>query len=427
MIAAALVKQVAALDGALVMDELCRQAVAQGVELAAAVGDGVCTAITLGPETAEDVLREAIAWGRTCNVMTDGVLLADAAFDGSDSLATARALAAVITREGPFDIVLLGAESSDVDTGQLGPQLAELLDLPFVAAARYLSMQGSWLHVRGQHEDGWMQATVPLPAIVSCAAGLIDPCAMSPTARALVPTDQIRTVTAADLGRGPWGTDASPTSVRSMHAGDVELPSPPTRVPLGHDNTSGAPIAVLIEPDRPDLARGLLGIAAGLADDIHGHVVGVTTESTYAASDAGAWGADAVVVLEGELVAEDVARGVADWAGAAEPWGVLAPSTVWGREVAGRAAARLSAGLAGNVDALAVDGGRLVAWKRTNGGRAVAEIVSSSTVQLATVRPEALVAPKPRDASTPPVETIAVRPRGRVRVVSRTRTGTVSP
>src|SRR5690348_14399168 len=67
-----------------------RRAVAQGVLLASASG-GSCTVITLGPPSAEDCLREAIAYGED-----DGVLITDPAFAGSDTLATARALAQAI-------------------------------------------------------------------------------------------------------------------------------------------------------------------------------------------------------------------------------------------------------------------------------------------------------------------------------------------
>src|SRR5206468_4225351 len=76
------------------LNPYCRRAVSKGVELAAATG-GTCTVITLGPPAAEDVLREAIAWGAD-----RGVLVTDEAFAGSDTLATARALAAVLEREG---------------------------------------------------------------------------------------------------------------------------------------------------------------------------------------------------------------------------------------------------------------------------------------------------------------------------------------
>src|SRR6266851_8975100 len=80
------------------MNPYCRRAVTTGVNLAAG---GSCTVITLGPPSAEDCLREAIAWGAT-----DGVLVTDPAFAGSDTLATARAVSAALRRLGPFDLVL---------------------------------------------------------------------------------------------------------------------------------------------------------------------------------------------------------------------------------------------------------------------------------------------------------------------------------
>src|SRR5580698_8803304 len=84
------------------MNAYCRRAVSKGVELAQASG-GTCVVFTLGPESADDVLREAIAWGAH-----SGVHLSDVAFTGSDTLATARTLAAAIRHHGPFDLVLAG-------------------------------------------------------------------------------------------------------------------------------------------------------------------------------------------------------------------------------------------------------------------------------------------------------------------------------
>ena len=126
-------------DGRLVRDGLeleinpyCRRAVSQGVALAAATG-GRCTVFTLGPPAAEDSLREAVAWGAD-----EGVLITDPAFAGSDTLATARALAAALGAEGPWDLILAGRNSVDADTGQVGPEVAELLGLPFLAGVRTL-------------------------------------------------------------------------------------------------------------------------------------------------------------------------------------------------------------------------------------------------------------------------------------------------
>src|SRR5713226_6240130 len=124
-------------DGRLVREGLdleinpyCRRAISKGVELAADTG-GTCTVLTLGPPQAEDALREAVAWGAE-----RAVLITDPAFAGSDTLATARALVAALGYLGPFDLVLCGRNSVDADTGQVGPEVAELMGLPFLAGVR---------------------------------------------------------------------------------------------------------------------------------------------------------------------------------------------------------------------------------------------------------------------------------------------------
>jgi electron transfer flavoprotein alpha subunit len=431
------------------MNAYCRRAVSQGVELAAAIGDGTVTVFTLGPPSADDVLREAIAWGLEAAVETDGVLITDPAFAGSDTLATARALAAALEHEGPFDLVFTGRNSVDADTGQVGPELAELLDLPFATGVRHVSMKGQTLHLRCEHDDGWVQLEIELPLVASCAERLIDPCKVPPEVRATVPAERIRVLGAADLGAGPWGAAGSPTSVgevrvhrvhRARHrctgsaaeqvreavsmleergalAEPDDDPVAIERVP----ETGGraASVGVVLEPDRAHLERELLGAAASLASELGGRVVALTL-ATPRATVLGSWGADDVIAIEGDLVEEDVARIVAEWATAEPAWAVLAPSTAWGREVAARAAARLAAGLTGDAVDLEIAQGRLVAWKPAFGGQLVAAITASSPVQMATVRSGMLAQLAPRP-STATVRTLTTRPRERVLVVGRTR------
>src|SRR3712207_4680620 len=94
------------------LNPYCRRAVSQAVELARpATGEATVTALTLGPPSAEDALREAIAWGVERGVEIDGVLVTDPAFAGSDTLATARALAAALMATGPYDLILAGRNS----------------------------------------------------------------------------------------------------------------------------------------------------------------------------------------------------------------------------------------------------------------------------------------------------------------------------
>lgn len=445
-------------DGRLVRDGLelemnayCRRAVSQGVQLAAEHG-GRVTVFTLGPSSAEDTLREAVAWGLDRDVEIDAVLVTDPAFAGSDTLATARALAAAISHEGPFDLILTGRNSVDADTGQVGPELAELLDLPFATGVRYLSISDGMCHVRCELDDGWMQAELALPAVLSTAERLIEPCKVEPGGRASVAADRIRRLAAPDLGPGPWGQAGSPTRVGEVRVMEVErrrhlLPDAPLAEQVraavvvlaergaldssdddraGDDvvpdsSTGGGPIvAAVIEPDRERLARELLGGAARLAAIERGSVVALAPHDLDP-EDLGSWGADTVVPYDRELAEEDVAAIVTTWARATTPWGVLAPSTTWGREVASRAAAALEAGLTGDAVDLAVSNQRLVAWKPAFGGRLVASIEAVSPVQMATVRAGMLPVLEPRRASKPTRGEVNVTPRRRVRVLARTR------
>jgi electron transfer flavoprotein alpha subunit len=429
------------------MSAYCRRAVAEGVLVASQTG-GTCTVITLGPPSAEDVLREAIAYGAD-----EGILVSDPAFAGSDTLATARALAATLELTGPYDLVLVGRSSVDADTGQVGPQVAELLDLPFATGVKRLALAADRrsAEVGLELDDEWVEATVALPAVLSAAERLIDPCKIKdPAVWASVDPARIRRLRARELGAGPWGQAGSPTRVgetrveRVDRAGIVLEGEVAEQVAtlLAHLRDRGAlepgtfsaerdevvpepggdgPIvAVVLEPRRDRLARELLGAAARLGAPIGGRVVAVATEPVDQRLVA-SWGADEVVTIRGAAAEEDVAPATVAWARETEPWAILTGSTAWGREVASRVAARLGAGLTGDAVGLAVEGGRLVAWKPAFGGSLVAAITASSPVQMATVRPGVLGLSLPRAGRDVPARTIEVQPRGRVTVTSRRR------
>ena len=435
------------------MNPYCRRAVAQAVALSQADGGSV-TVIALGPPAAEDSLREAVAWGLAREVAIEAVLVTDPAFAGSDTLATARALAATIEHVGPFDLVIAGRNSVDADTGQVPPELAELLDLPFLTGVRHLAIDSDGLvHTRCELDDGWLQAEVHLPALLSTAERLIDPCKVDPDGRAAVPMDAIRHLRASDLGPGPWGQSGSPTTVGRVRVHGTErlrhlLPDSPLdeqirraveiltergaldaatddardvgSVPAPTAADVDRVIGVVVEDGRDRLTRELLGAAAAIG----GRVIAISApveDSDVADPDQlGGWGADAIVAIAGAEVEEDVAAALVAWVERAEPWAVLAPGTVWGREVASRAAAALGAGLTGDAVALEVEGDRLVAWKPAFGGALVAAIHATSTPQLVTVRAGMLPLLQPRTGRATVVNHTTT-PRGRVRMLARTR------
>ena len=211
------------------MSAFCRRAVAEGVVLAGQTG-GSCTVFTLGPPSAEQVLREALAYGAD-----DGVLITDPAFAGSDTLATARALAAALGRRGAFDLILVGRNSVDSETGQVGPELAQLLDLPFATGVKQLELDATadLVRVGCEQDDAWLEATVTLPAVLSTAERLIDPCKVKDDELlAAVDASRIERVTAADLGPGPWGQAGSPTIVGEVRIEEVSRGGSACRGPV---------------------------------------------------------------------------------------------------------------------------------------------------------------------------------------------------
>lgn len=472
---AVLVKQVPAIeemalgpDGRLVrsgaeleMSAYCRRAVSKAVELASNGSDCSVTVFTLGPPSAEDVLREAVAWGLDRGVETGAVLITDQAFAGSDTLATARAVAAALNNMGPFDLVLCGKNSVDADTGQVPPQIAELLDLPFATAVKTLALDDDRLILGCELDDQWVDCEMSLPAVLSCAERLCEPSKVPPAGRALVPAERISFLDAETLGSGPWGQAGSPTRVgrtrmlavdreRYVQAG-LDLPEQVRRAVQviarkGGFDTSRKPqprlvrspggpggvVAVLAEPGRHKLLRELLGAAGLLAGEINGSTavvlpdgldspsVGPVIGSSFLAT----YGADHIVRLAGAVVEEDVAAGLAGWAGEHSPWAILAPGTSAGREIASRAAARLQAGLVGDAVEFDVGDGRLVAWKSAFGGQLIVAVHTRSDVQLVTVRAGVLPTPGglcPGESRVPSEETLEVTPRGRVQVTGRRR------
>ncbi|MCX5847952.1 MAG: electron transfer flavoprotein subunit beta/FixA family protein [Deltaproteobacteria bacterium] len=121
------------------------------------------TAITMGPPASEEVLREALALGAD-----EVILICDRLLAGSDTYATSLVLTAAIKQKCPkFDLILCGAYTADSETAQVGPQLAEEMDLPAAAYIEKLEITGRTLRVRRLVDNFRETLEMEFPALVT--------------------------------------------------------------------------------------------------------------------------------------------------------------------------------------------------------------------------------------------------------------------
>ncbi|MBM3135956.1 MAG: electron transfer flavoprotein subunit beta/FixA family protein [Chloroflexi bacterium] len=192
---------------------------------------GEVIAISMGPPQAEDAMREALAIGAD-----QAVLLTDRALAGADTWATAYTLGTAIKKIGNYDLILSGRQAIDGDTAQVGPQLAEFLDLPQVTYVRELKITDHKVVAQRTLEDGFEEIEAPLPALLTITKEANKP--RYPHAAAIMNAYRQQTVTtwnAEALAADPQsiGLEGSPTQVKRSFspeprgAGEV-LTGPPS-------------------------------------------------------------------------------------------------------------------------------------------------------------------------------------------------------
>lgn len=168
------------------------------------------TVLTMGPPQASAILYEAMAMGAD-----DAVLLTDRAFAGADTWATSLALASACDNIG-YDIIFAGRQAIDGDTAQVGPEIAERLDIPQVTYVEKVELSGSRLKVRRALEDGYETIEVSAPCLLTCIKELNQPRYMNMSGIFTCFSKEIKTMTAADLRVDPrsLGLSGSPTKVK---------------------------------------------------------------------------------------------------------------------------------------------------------------------------------------------------------------------
>ena len=155
-----------AADG--VINELDEYAIEEALRIKEAHG-GEVTVLTMGPEKATDSIRKALAMGAD-----KAVHLVDDGLAGSDALQTSYAIQQVLGRTG-FDVVVLGAESTDARTGVLAAMLAERLGVAQLSLANKVEIDGSAIRIQRQTDYGFDRVEAELPAVVSVVEKINEP------------------------------------------------------------------------------------------------------------------------------------------------------------------------------------------------------------------------------------------------------------
>jgi electron transfer flavoprotein beta subunit len=150
------------------INELDEYAIEEALQIKEAHG-GEVTVVTMGPEKASESVRKALSMGAD-----KAVHLVDDALAGSDALQTSYALAQVLQSIG-FDLVVLGAESTDARMGAMAAMLAERLGVAQLSLASKVEIDGSHVRVNRQSEDGYWVVEADLPAVISVVEKINEP------------------------------------------------------------------------------------------------------------------------------------------------------------------------------------------------------------------------------------------------------------
>jgi electron transfer flavoprotein beta subunit len=185
-------------------------AIEEGLRIKEKLG-GEVIAISMGPPQAEEALREALSLG-----VDEALLLSHPSFAGADTWATSYTLAQAIEKLSPYDLILCGRQASDGDTGQVGPGVAEQLNIPQVAFVRRIEEIGPEMAVaQRMTEEGYEVIQTPLPALLSVVKEINEPRLPSLRGKLRAKGAEIPIWGVDELGvkKEDVGLDGSPTKV----------------------------------------------------------------------------------------------------------------------------------------------------------------------------------------------------------------------
>ncbi|MDD4160477.1 MAG: electron transfer flavoprotein subunit beta/FixA family protein [Synergistaceae bacterium] len=170
--------------------------------------------ISMGPPQADIALREALALGAD-----HACLVSDKFFAGADSWATSLVLAKTIEKLGPFDLILAGEKATDGETGQVGPEVAAMLDIPFSTYVSSIELCDGGIEVRRTIEEGYQTQYMALPCLITVLNDINEPGMPTLSLKKKARRAEIKIFNSEELGvsKEEAGLAGSPTRVVKIY------------------------------------------------------------------------------------------------------------------------------------------------------------------------------------------------------------------
>lgn len=176
---------------------------------------GTIKVISMGPPQAMQIIREAYAMGAD-----EGILLSDRKFAGADVLATSYTLSQGVREAGEFDLILCGKQTTDGDTAQVGPEMAEYLKIPSVSnVKRIVSVEDGAITVEMDMANTIEIARVKFPCLLSVEKDIFMPRLPSYVKMRATKDKEIKVIgfsSLKDQDEMKYGLNGSPTQVQRI-------------------------------------------------------------------------------------------------------------------------------------------------------------------------------------------------------------------
>ncbi len=181
---------------------------------------GSITALTMGPNQAAGIIREAFAMG-----VDYGVLISDRKFGGADVLATSYTISQGIMKSGEYDLILCGKQTTDGDTAQVGPEVAEWMGIPSLSnVSKIVELKADSIIVEMDMTHEIEIAEIKYPCLLAVDKDIFIPRLPSYVKKQETKDREITVITLADLDdkeEKHYGLNGSPTQVQRIFPPEV--------------------------------------------------------------------------------------------------------------------------------------------------------------------------------------------------------------